>query len=100
MGKELSYGTWADIKPIDRLLLSASYYYIQSVDLDTGERLFSQSVLWSRLSLQFSRELSMRVVVQYNDRYNTWDFDPLRAYPKTLTKCLCDRLLRPNWDRL
>jgi len=45
-----------------------------------GGRLFSQSVFWSRLSLQVSRELSMRFVSQYNDRWKTWDFDPLVTY--------------------
>jgi hypothetical protein len=32
------------------------------------------------MSLQLSRELSMRVVSQYNDRWKTWDFDPLITY--------------------
>ena len=80
MGKELSYGASADIKPIDRLLISASYRYVRSDDLETDERLFSQSVFWTRLSLQLSRELSVRLIMQYNDRYNTWDADPLITY--------------------
>jgi hypothetical protein len=37
-------------------------------------------VFWSRLSLQFTRELSMRLVSQYNDRWKTWDLDPLITY--------------------
>jgi hypothetical protein len=80
MGKQTDIGLSADIKPIDRLLLSASYNYTRSNDLNTDERLFSQSVFWSRLSLQVSRELSMRIVSQYNDRWKTWDFDPLVTY--------------------
>ncbi len=80
MGKQLDYGFGATIKPLDRLTMDASFNYIQSDDLKTGERLFSQSVLWSRLSLQMSRELSIRVVSQYNDRWRTWDFDPLVTY--------------------
>lgn len=80
MGKQLDYGLTANIKPVDRLLLSTSYSYIRSDDVNTGERLFSQSVFWSRLSLQISRELSMRFVSQYNDRWKTWDFDPLVTY--------------------
>jgi len=80
MGKQLDYGFGATLKPLDRLTVNASFNYIQSDDLKTGERLFSQSVLWSRLSLQVSRELSMRLVSQYNDRWKTWDFDPLVTY--------------------
>jgi hypothetical protein len=80
MGKQLDYGLTANIKPLDRLLLSMTYSHTRSDDVNTGERLFSQSVFWSRLSLQVSRELSMRFVSQYNDRWRTWDFDPLITY--------------------
>ncbi len=80
MGKETQRGLWADIKPIDRFLISSSFSYINSDDLATGENLFSQSVFRSRLSFQFSRELSTRLILQYNDRYETWDADPLVTY--------------------
>jgi hypothetical protein len=71
---------WADIKPIDRLLISASFSHINSDALETEEQLFSQAIFRTRLSLQFTRELSARIVLQYNDRYGEWDFDPLIAY--------------------
>jgi hypothetical protein len=80
MGKQLDYGVSATIRPIDRLTLALSMNYIQSDDVNTGERLFDQSVFWSRLSLQMTRELSLRLVSQYNDRYRTWDVDPLLTY--------------------
>jgi hypothetical protein len=80
MGKQLDYGFGATVKPWDRLTIDGSFNYIQSDDLKSGERLFSQSVFWSRLSLQVTRELSMRLVSQYNDRYRTWDLDPLVTY--------------------
>ena len=80
MGKQLDYGLHATLRPIDRLTLALSYNYTQSDDLKTDERLFSQSIFWSRLSLQMTRELSVRLVSQYNDRYRTWDADPLVTY--------------------
>lgn len=88
MGKETVTGLWADIKPIDRLMISSSIDHIFSDDLDTDEELFSQSLFRSRLSLQISRELSARLVLQYNDRYwdadgnvfDGWDIDPLITY--------------------
>lgn len=89
MGKEFSCGLSSDIKPIDRLLVSSSYSYIRSDDLHSDARLFSQSIFRSRLSLQLSRELSVRIVLQYNDRWDTWgiwdtrdawDVDPLITY--------------------
>lgn len=80
MGKEIVRGIWADIKPVDRFLISSSLDYISSDDLETGERLFSQSVFRSRLDLQVSREFSARFVLQYNDRFDSWDADPLLTY--------------------
>ncbi len=80
MGKETSYGLWADIRPTGCLLLETAYDYISSDHLETGERLFSQSVFRSIVSLQMSRELSARVITQYNDRWDSWDVDPLITY--------------------
>ncbi|HMA76930.1 MAG TPA: hypothetical protein VKO43_06455, partial [Candidatus Krumholzibacteriaceae bacterium] len=80
MGREKSYGLWADIKPVDRFIIDTKFDYLTSDNLDTGAKLFSQSLFWTRFSLQLSRELSLRVVTQYNDREDKWDFDPLLKY--------------------
>jgi hypothetical protein len=80
MGKETTRGLWADVKPIDRLLISLSYDDAFSDDLKTDAELFSQAIFRTRMSLQLSRELSARLVLQYNDRYNSWDIDPLITY--------------------
>jgi hypothetical protein len=80
MGKQFDYGIAATVKPIPRLAIAAELDHSQSDAVETGEQLFSQSVFWSRLSLQLSRELSMRLVSQYNDRYRTWEVDPLVTY--------------------
>jgi hypothetical protein len=87
MGKEISYGLWADVKPIDRFVVSLSWNGVTSDDLEAGDRLFSQTVLRSRFSLQLLRELSVRVILQYQDRSerggfegDTWEVDPLITY--------------------
>lgn len=80
MGKETSYGVWADIKPISRLLVAVNYNRVLSDDLDTDGRLFEQSILRLRTDLQMSRRFSIRLITQYNDRYRSWDFDPLLTY--------------------
>lgn len=77
MGKQTKYGLWADVRPLDRMLIEASYTHVESDAVETGERLFDQSLIWSRLSLQVMRELSARLVLQYNDRTGVWDVDPL-----------------------
>jgi hypothetical protein len=80
MGKEMSYGGSAILRPTDRLLASFSYSRVVSDNLDTGARLFSQTIFRSKLALQVFRELSARIVFQYNDRSDTWDVDPLVTY--------------------
>ncbi|MBI4719991.1 MAG: hypothetical protein HY770_01910, partial [Chitinivibrionia bacterium] len=80
MGKEISYGLWANVRPISRLLVSSSFSHLTSDHLETGDELFSQSVFRTTMSLQLSRELSTRLIVQYNDRWDTWDVDPLITY--------------------
>lgn len=80
MGKQTSYGAWVDVRPIDRLLVEISYNRSSSDDADTGERLYSQAITWSRFSLQILRELSARLVVQYNDSRDIWEVDPLITY--------------------
>ncbi|MCK4631759.1 MAG: hypothetical protein KAT79_00745 [candidate division Zixibacteria bacterium] len=37
-------------------------------------------ILRSRLNYQFSRELSLRLIVQYNDFYDDLDLEPLLTY--------------------
>jgi len=80
MGKQWSYGAWADVKPIDCVLLSFSYGGISSHHAETGERLFSQAVFRTNLSVQAMQQLSARLILQYNDRDDTWDVDPLITY--------------------
>ncbi|MCK5126626.1 MAG: carbohydrate binding family 9 domain-containing protein [candidate division Zixibacteria bacterium] len=80
MGKEFSFRTGIDLRPFDRLLSEFSYNYIQSRANETKELLFSGHVLRNKISLQLSRELSFRFVVQYNEFEKTWDFDPLITY--------------------
>ncbi len=80
MGKEITTGCWATVKPIDRLSINSSFTYITSSDVDSGETLFSGYISRTRVGLQFSRELSARIVVQYNDFAERWEFDPLLRY--------------------
>ena len=80
LGKETSRGGWVDVRPVDRLFVAFSYQNTFSDDLETGTRLFSQSIFRTRMSLQVSRALSGRLVLQYNDRFDCWDIDPLITY--------------------
>jgi hypothetical protein len=80
MGDERSYHIWTDLKPWDRLRLETNFDYIESDDTETGESLFAGYVTRTKLSLQLTRELSLRVVLQYDDFEEVWEADPLITY--------------------
>ena len=79
-GMQEDYSFWFDLKPVDRLLLETSFSWSRSEDEDTGETFFDSYVMRSKLGLQITRELSARIIVQYNGFYSTWEGDPLLQY--------------------
>ena len=80
MGKETTVSVWADIRPVDGLLVEPSLVYSQSRDVDTDEKYFEGSIALVRVHYQFNRELSLRLVGEYNDFYGRWNVDPLLTY--------------------
>jgi hypothetical protein len=54
--------------------------YQRSEEKDTGEKLYDGYLLWSKLSFQFTKELSLRLVTQNNNFQDKWDIDPLLTY--------------------
>ncbi|UCC80994.1 MAG: carbohydrate binding family 9 domain-containing protein [Candidatus Zixiibacteriota bacterium] len=80
MGKATSLNFGADIKPVDRMLIESSYNYTKSDELDSGENLYKGYVTRTKINYQFTPELSLRMIFQYDDIYETFDFDPLLTY--------------------
>ncbi len=80
MGNEVFVESWASIKPTDRLRIEPTFDYNQSRNRATGELLFKGFITRVRTHYQFTRELFMRLVVQYNDFAEQWSVDPLLTY--------------------
>lgn len=80
MGNETSIGAWGYVKPSDRLRIEPTFNYGRSEHLQTGEEFYEGFIVRTRLNYQFTRELSLRLVVQYNDFGERWDIDPLLTY--------------------
>ena len=79
-GNELSYYLAINFKPIDRLTVEPTVNYSRSRKLDSEEMLYKQLIARSRFELQANKQLSIRLVVQYNDNGDNWDIDPLLTY--------------------
>ena len=79
-GNAFYFETDLDLKPIDRLKIEPNISYTKSENKNTGEKLYEQTIVRTRFSLQATKELSTRLVVQYNDNGDIWDIDPLVTY--------------------
>jgi len=86
-GEQTSLFAYLYFKPVDQFIIEPRVSYVRNLDNDSGDKLFRQFIARSRFSLQVNRELSVRLVVQYNDYSNifgserqTWEVDPLLTY--------------------
>ncbi len=83
MGRQTDLSLTAYIKASDRMILQPRFSFLASRDLDTGRDLFEGTIARVLSTFQWTRNLSTRLVVQYNDIYRTWDVDPLLTYRVT-----------------
>jgi hypothetical protein len=69
----------ATLKPIPRLVIEPSFSY-EKLHRKTGEEIYSGWIGRTRTSLQFTRQLFMRLIVQYDDFTRRLDVEPLVTY--------------------
>ena len=79
-GNETSFDISVDFKPFDRLLIEPTFNYSRSTDEITGVELFEGYITRTRVQYQANKELSVRMIVQYDDFRQRWDIDPMITY--------------------
>ncbi len=79
-GRETDYSFGLSIKPIDRLTIEPELNYARITNLQDGSRYFNGYITRTRTQFQATKELSLRLIVQYDDFYKSWDLDPLVTY--------------------
>ena len=85
-GFYISYGTsiarelWSTIKPLTRLLISPSFLYSYLEHPDNDRTLFSGFIFRNRFDYQFTRELFLRLIIQYNRFNDQLVIEPLLTY--------------------
>ena len=88
MGYSHVFSAYAYIKPTQRMEICPTYEYYKLDHLDRwlannpGEEknIYSGYIFRSRLTYQFSRQLFLRLVVQYDDFSERLDIEPLLTY--------------------
>lgn len=79
-GRETGLGLGLRLKPIDRLTIEPNINFARMTNLENGARYFNGYITRTRFQLQVNKELSLRLVAQYNDFNKAWDVDPLLTY--------------------
>ena len=77
---ETTINTSLFIKPVDRLTIEPDISYFKSTQVGTGEELYRGYITRTRIKFQANRQLSFRLVVQYDDFDQAWEVDPLLTY--------------------
>jgi hypothetical protein len=80
LGEGLNFTGWIDLKPTSRLLVENILRFSRLEREDNGEELFSGYILRVRANYQFTREMFLRMVLQYNEFNQNFDIDPLLSY--------------------
>jgi hypothetical protein len=79
-GNETGFYLGLNLKPVDRIIIEPNVEYTKSDDHESGERIYEGYIFRSRVGYQASRQMSIRLVVQYNNFNERWDIDPLLTY--------------------
>ncbi|MGH7452215.1 MAG: DUF5916 domain-containing protein, partial [bacterium] len=79
LGRGTDFQVWATIKPMQRLIIQPEYSY-SKLNYPDGRNIFSGYILRTRVNYQFTRELFLRVITQYNDFSRGFNVEPLLSY--------------------
>lgn len=79
-GEGTQLEVWAAIRPWERLVIEPGLNYSELHHLETGEELFSGYVLRTRTNFNFTRELFLRLVLQWDDFEGQFNVEPLLTY--------------------
>jgi hypothetical protein len=80
LGEGKSLDVWGTIKPFRRLVIEPLFNYEMLRDKETEEIFFEGFVWRVKTSYQFTRELFLRLVLQYDDFDGELNVEPLLSY--------------------
>ncbi|MBN2171230.1 MAG: carbohydrate binding family 9 domain-containing protein [Candidatus Krumholzibacteriota bacterium] len=87
LGRSRSFGAWLTLRPTSRLTVEPELDYARMRHPD-GDAVYTDWILRTRLKMQFTRRLFLRLVLQYEDLDYPWydyasrdlDVEPLLSY--------------------
>ena len=79
LGRGFDFQTWSTLKPLQRLIIQPEFSYSE-LNHPNGAEIFSGYILRNRVNYQFTRELFLRMIVQYNNFDKGLSLEPLLSY--------------------
>ena len=80
VGRRLNASVWATFKPLQRLVIQPRINYATLRDRETGDAFFEGYILRGKTSVQVTRELSARLITEYNHFSGGFSVEPLVSY--------------------
>ncbi len=80
VGRRLNASVRATFKPTQRLVIQPEVSYAALRDRETGDPFFEGYIVRAKTSVQVTRELSARLIMQYNHFSGRVDVEPLVSY--------------------
>jgi hypothetical protein len=79
VGDGIGFSAYATLKPMRQVVIEPSVAY-EELRRDNGTKEFAGYIARTSFNFQYSRELSVRAVMQYNDFADRLDIEPLVVY--------------------
>ncbi len=79
LGRGATYALWGEVKPVNRLVIAPEVRW-SKLDYPDGRDVFEGYIARTRVNYQFTRELFMRLVLQYDHFDQAYDVEPLLSY--------------------
>ena len=80
VGYKQAYSLWSTFKPVSNIVMSTSWDYFELAKNYGGEKLFAGYILREVATYNLTKEISLRLVGEYNSFANGFYFNPLASY--------------------
>ncbi len=79
-GNSTDISAYLVLKPIDRITIEPNFAFSRMTNIENGGRYYNGYIARTRVQFQATKELSLRLVTQYNDFGRIWNMDPLLTF--------------------
>lgn len=80
IGYRRSFSVWATFKPFDRLTIINDYSYFDLARSYGGEKLYAGYIFRNKTSYNFTRDITLRLIGEYDSFSGSFYLNPLASY--------------------